>query len=152
MIIYNLNCDNNHQFEGWFHNAKAFESQLEDELICCPQCDSVNVRRVPSAVAIGGHHAKQKESSPSSSQSSQSTAVMPAGTQAMVMYRQLVKTIVSQSEDVGTAFADEARKIHYNEAPERPIRGEATVEECEALRDEGINVVQLPLIRDEDIH
>lgn len=152
MIIYDLNCDNNHQFEGWFHNAKAFETQLEGELISCPQCESINVRRVPSAVAIGGHHAEQKESSSSSSQTSQSTAVMPVGTQAMVMYRQLVKAIVSQSEDVGTAFADEARKIHYNEAIERPIRGEATVEECEALRDEGINVVQLPLILDEDIH
>lgn len=77
---------------------------------------------------------------------------MPVGTQAMAMYRQLVEAIVSQSEDVGTAFADEARKIHYNEAPERPIRGQATVEEFEALCDEGIKVVQLPQIRDEDIH
>lgn len=152
MIIYDLSCDNNHQFEGWFHNAKAFETQLEGELICCPQCDSVNVRRVPSAVAIGGYHTEQKECSSSPSQSSQTTAVMPVGTQAMAMYRQLVQAIVRQSEDVGTAFADEARKIHYNEAPERPIRGQATVEECKALCDEGINVVQLPQIRDEDIH
>lgn len=152
MIIYDLNCDNNHQFEGWFHNAEAFEIQLEGKLICCPQCDSVNVRRVPSAVAIGGHHTAKKECLSSPTQSSQTTAVMPVGRQAMNMYRQLVEAIVSQSEDVGTAFADEARRIHYNEAPERPIRGQATVEECEALSDEGINVMQLPQIQDEEIH
>jgi hypothetical protein len=37
-------------------------------------------------------------------------------------------------------FAEEARKIHYLEAPERSIRGEASAEEYEALREEGIEV------------
>ncbi len=77
---------------------------------------------------------------------------MPVGAQAMAIYRQLIDAIAKQSEDVGTSFAEEARKIHYNEAPERPIRGEATVDECEALRDEGINVLQLPLLKDEDLN
>lgn len=152
MIIYDLICDNNHQFEGWFQNASAFESQLEGKLVCCPKCDSHKVRRVPSAVMISGHHSELNETSSVQSSPSGSTALMPVGAQAMAIYRQLIDAIAKQSEDVGTSFAEEARKIHYNEAPERPIRGEATVDECEALRDEGINVLQLPLLKDEDLN
>ena len=77
---------------------------------------------------------------------------MPVGAQAMSLYRQLVQTIVSQSEDVGHAFADEARKIHYNEAPQRPIRGHASEDECDALRDEGIEILSLPVPKEEDLN
>jgi len=153
MIIYDLSCANDHRFEGWFRSANDFDLQLEQGLITCPQCDSQQVRRVPSAIAIGGH---AEEASPSSfnavSAASGSTALMPGGTQIMAMYQQLVKAIVKSSEDVGTAFAEEARKIHYNEAPERPIRGQATTDECEALRDEGINILNIPSIKEEDLN
>ena len=152
MIIYDLSCDNNHRFEGWFQNAVAFDTQLEDDLICCPQCDSHSVRRIPSAVAISGHHTEPVDRAPTPSTASGSTALMPVGAQATTIYRQLVEAIVNQSEDVGPSFAEEARKIHYNEAPERPIRGEATVDECEALRDEGINVMHLPQLKEEDLN
>jgi hypothetical protein len=153
MIIYDLNCDNNHRFEGWFQNAGAFEAQLEERLVCCPQCDSHNVRRVPSAVAISGHHVEQNNSAPViSAKATASTALMPVGTQAMALYRQLIETIVSHSEDVGHSFADEARKIHYNEAPQRPIRGHASEDECDELRDEGIQILNLPLLKEEDLN
>jgi hypothetical protein len=152
MIIYDLNCENNHHFEGWFQNASAFENQLEGKLVCCPKCDSHKIRRVPSAVMISSHQCEPNKTSPVQSSTSGSTALMPVGAQAMAIYRQLIDAIATQSEDVGTSFAEEARKIHYNEAPERPIRGEATVDECEALRDEGINVLQLPLLKSEDLN
>lgn len=77
---------------------------------------------------------------------------MPVGTQAIALYRQLIQTIVSHSEDVGHSFADEARKIHYNKAPQRPIRGQASEDECEALRDEGIQILNLPLPKEEDLN
>ncbi len=77
---------------------------------------------------------------------------MPVGIQTMALYRQLVQTIVESSEDVGKSFADEARKIHYNEAPERSIRGHATADECDALRDEGIQILQLPPVKDEELN
>jgi hypothetical protein len=153
MIIYDLNCDNNHRFEGWFQNAGAFETQLEGRLVCCPQCDSHNVRRVPSAVAISGHHVEPANESPAISlKAPTSTALMPVGTQAMALYRQLIQTIVSHSEDVGNSFADEARKIHYNEAPQRPIRGQASEDECDELRDEGIQILNLPMPKEEDLN
>lgn len=151
MIIYDLSCDNSHRFEGWFQSAGDFEDQQERRLVCCPQCDSHIVRRVPSAVAIGTHAAEPVDQS-SLKRGAGSTAMMPAGTQVMALYKQLVEAMVSNSEDVGTSFANEARRIHYNEAPERPIRGDATDEECEALRDEGIAILRLPSIKEEDLN
>ena len=151
MIIYDLSCNNNHHFEGWFQSAADFESQLDRDFICCPQCDSAEVRRIPSAVAIGTHR-------PISNTATASTpiatggAMMPAGKQVMELYRQLVQAIAVNCEDVGTSFPDEARKIHYNEAPERAIRGQASEDECEALRDEGIPILLMPTIKEEDLN
>ena len=149
MIIYDLSCDNDHKFEGWFRSADDFEQQLQKNLIACPQCDSHVVRRIPSAVAIASH-STTPEATPSNGASEVgSTALMPVGSQAIALYRQLVQAIVANSEDVGQSFAEEARKIHYNEAPERPIRGHATADECDALRDEGIQILSLPAVKEE---
>ncbi|WP_295003778.1 DUF1178 family protein [uncultured Dechloromonas sp.] len=152
MIIYDLSCDNEHKFEGWFRSADDFERQLQARQIVCPQCDSEVVRRIPSAVAISSNAGNRSEVAASSASASVSTALMPVGVQAMALYRQLVQTIVASSEDVGRSFADEARKIHYNEAPERPIRGQASADECEALRDEGIQILNLPAVKEEDLN
>jgi len=142
MIIYDLCCENDHRFEGWFRSAEDFAAQRERRFVCCPQCDSHQVRRVPSAVSIGG--------TPAAGLSG--TAMMPAGEQIMALYRRLIKAVVESCEDVGPAFVEEARRMHYNETPERPIRGEASEEECEALRDEGIEVIRLPGVKDEGLN
>lgn len=149
MIIYDLSCDNDHKFEGWFRSADDFERQIETHLIACPQCDSHVVRRIPSAVAISSHAISNEATSSGAPSTSASTALMPVGVQAMALYRQLVQAIVANSEDVGHSFAEEARKIHYNEAPERAIRGLATADECDALRDEGIQILNLPAAKEE---
>lgn len=152
MIIYDLSCDNAHRFEGWFRSADDFDAQLEKRFVRCPQCDSADVRRVPSAVAIGStQHEPVAAPRSGSGRVDTATALMPAGEQIAAAYRQLVRAIMDNSEDVGNAFADEARKIHYNEAPERSIRGQATADECEALRDEGIEIMNLPVLADEDL-
>jgi len=153
MIIYDLRCDNEHMFEGWFQSAADFDAQISRQLIGCPQCDSQNVRRVPSAVAISGHSLPEAERQPASkAHVTGSMTVMPAGTQIMAAYRQLVSVMVANSEDVGKLFASEARKIHYNEVPGRAIRGDATAEDLESLADEGITVMHLPNFKDEDLN
>jgi len=152
MIIYDLCCINDHKFEGWFRSADDFDSQLQRQLVCCPQCDSHKVRRIPSAVAISSNAVEEARNPGAPEKSGGSTALMPVGVQAMALYRQLIQTIVDHSEDVGQSFAEEARKIHYNEAPERSIRGQATVDECDALRDEGIQILHLPAAKEEDLN
>ena len=57
----------------------------------------------------------------------------------------MVRRVMAQTEDVGERFAEEARRIHYGETPERGIRGQATREQTEELMDEGIAVMALPL-------
>ncbi len=158
MIIYDLDCENAHRFEGWFRSAQDFDQQLAQHLISCPQCESQRVRRVPSAVAIGSQggereHSGLEGSATSSGAASGSAAAMAAGNaDVLTMCRQLIKAVVEHTEDVGDAFASEARKIHYQEAPERPIRGQATADECDALRDEGIEIFSLPHLKDEELN
>ncbi len=152
MIIYDLACDNEHRFEGWFRSADDFAAQQERQLVSCPHCDSSDVRRVPSAVSISTHPSAPAEKQPTQRSGGTGTALLPAGTEVMAMYRQFVQAMFDSSEDVGSAFADTARKIHNQEAPERPIRGHATDEECDALRDEGIPVLRLPSVKKEDLN
>jgi len=153
MIIYDLSCDNDHRFEGWFRSADEFDAQQHSRLVTCPQCESHIIRRLPSAIAISSHRGESgAEIKAAPRASAPGTAVMPAGSQVLSMYRQLVQSMINNSEDVGNSFAEEARKIHYNQAPERPIRGDATEEECEELRDEGIPILRLPAISEEDLN
>lgn len=143
MIIFDLTCKQDHSFEGWFHSLATYESQLERGLISCPHCGSVEIRRVPSAPHL------TKPPMPSGAARKPLPAA-PQGTFAA--YMKIVATIVSNCEDVGTKFADEARKIHYMEAPLRAIRGQASNDDYESLRDEGIEVMRVPVVKKEDLN
>ena len=59
--------------------------------------------------------------------------------------------MVAESEDVGSRFAEEARKIHAGDADERAIRGQATLQETVQLLDEGIAVLPLPSVLKEPL-
>ena len=142
MIVFNLGCENSHRFEGWFASSKDFEQQLEGKLVACPLCGSAGVVRMPhtSHIRTGG---KDRGRTP---------GVSPAGTVSQQyanvgseLLARLVAHVVENTEDVGAAFPEEARKIHYRELPDRRIRGTASREEVEALKDEGIEVVALPI-------
>jgi hypothetical protein len=63
-----------------------------------------------------------------------------------------LREIVRQTENVGSRFPEEARKIHYEEIPPRPIRGQASPEEAKALTDEGIEFAPVPPILLPDTH
>ena len=146
MIIYDLRCANEHRFEGWFQCATDFEAQMSRHLVSCPQCDSQDIRRVPSAFAIGGPAPVEAGGS------REMATTAAAGTQVIAAYRQMVRTLIANSDDVGDRFAEEARKIHYDEAPDRSIHGTATQDDLTSLTDEGISVVKLPRYREEDLN
>jgi hypothetical protein len=151
MIIYDLTCAHGHRFEGWFRDSEEFDTQCARQLVSCPQCGGSDVRRIPSAVAIGTHGggaARHREKSPVEQRE---TFVMRNGSELLAAYRQLVLIMRQNSEDVGDAFVDEARRIHYCEAPERAIRGNATPGECADLEEEGITVVRLPILKGEEL-
>ena len=79
-------------------------------------------------------------------------ATTPAGTQIIAAHRKLVRTLIANSNDVGDQFAEEARKIHYDDAPDRSIHGTATQDDLTSLADEGISVIRLPRFREEDLN
>jgi hypothetical protein len=143
MIVYDLECENGHRFEGWFGSPAEYEQQLTGKLLSCPMCHSGDVVRRPSASYVNtGAAEKRPLEKPKSSNVSvpQQYANIPPEAMAKV-----IEHIVSTTEDVGNRFPEEARKIHYNEAPERHIRGTASPKDVESLRDEGIEVVSLPI-------
>ena len=134
MIVYDLLCDNAHRFEGWFASADAFAHQHEAGQLVCPVCGSSSVHKPPSApyVQTGGSDA-----------SPQSVMANPEFLESM--RRKFVDFILQNTEDVGSRFPDEARAIHNGEAAERAIRGQASAEDARQLRDEGIEVMTLPV-------
>jgi hypothetical protein len=138
VIVFNLGCENSHRFEGWFTSSEDFEHQLGSKLVACPLCGNANIVRLPHASHI---KSGTKERAPRGATGIQQQYAN-VGTE---MLAKLVEHIVENTEDVGPAFPEEARKIHYRETAERRIRGTASRDEIESLKDEGIEVVALPI-------
>ena len=148
MIVYDLACSRGHRFEGWFASGDDYARQRERELVRCPVCDVASVDRLPSARVNASKSAPpaQATSKPAPTAPGQAVAGLPAELIAKL------REIVQNTENVGRRFPEEARKIHYEEAPARAIRGQASPEEAEALRDEGIDFASLPPILTDPSH
>lgn len=133
MKVLNLRCAHDHRFEGWFASDDDFASQRERGLIACPTCDDVAIERLPSAPRLNV----------SSLRSDVPAEAAPARVQGRWLRK--MREVLAKTEDVGERFPEEARRIHYGEVEQRGIRGLASREDADALRDEGIEVVALPL-------
>jgi hypothetical protein len=157
MKVWNLRCAQGHGFEGWFASEDDFQSQQLRGLLTCPLCGAAEVVRAPSAprlnlsgaraepqVASAGKGPGEAAAAPAPAMAG-APAAAPTLEQMQRVFLQAVRQVVANTEDVGTRFPEEARKIHHGEAPARGIRGQATEEEREELRDEGIEVYSLPI-------
>ncbi len=136
--VFDLVCANEHAFEGWFASENDYETQTEKGQLTCPMCGTADVHRKPSAARLN-LGAQQPPQMPERQQ-----ALMPTPQQMQVAFMRIAREIAQHTEDVGERFAEEARRIHYDEAPARGIRGTTTREEAQALEDEGIDVMPFP--------
>ena len=137
MKVFNLQCGNGHRFEGWFGSDADYESQRERGLVGCPLCGEAQVQRLPSAPRLNlGAVAAPEPAAPT-------PAAPNPGVEALWM--QAVRHVLATTEDVGSRFAEEARRIHYGETEQRGIRGRTTQDEARALDDEGIQVLSIPI-------
>ena len=167
MIKYQLICDKNHEFEGWFSDSAAYKEQAANGLLRCPLCDSDQVKRALMTPNLASPKLRESTHSsaadnlpatdPTASASSragnaaapgrapafQAEQVQTFGA-ALAELRQLRQKIVKDCRNVGDNFAEEARKIHYGEAEAEGIYGQATQEERESLKDEGIEIFDIP--------
>jgi hypothetical protein len=149
MIIFELGCAHGHHFEGWFASADDFTRQAAMEMVRCPVCDDEHIAIVPSAKVRVTKHATAAAVAPTdASEPASADAVIGVSQEFVRKLREVIKA----TEDVGRRFPDEARKIHYDEVPARAIRGQASHEEAEALRDEGIEFTLLPPILTREQH
>ncbi len=157
MKVLDLSCEHRHAFEGWFGSEADFQQQLARGLVECPMCGSSAVHKLLSAPRLNfGAEPKQqpsvnhKNAEPSSSapvaqSSSPPQPMQPAEAALQASWLKMMRHVVADTEDVGTRFAEHARRMHYGEADQRSIRGQASRDEAEALLDEGIAVMPLML-------
>ena len=141
MIRFNLVCDAQHDFEAWFASSADFDEQSKRGLVSCPHCGSENINKALMAPSVSTSRKKE---------ASTRLAMNLSQKAALDQLRQAVKTIRENSEDVGKRFPEEARKIHYGEAEERGIIGQANTEEVKALVDEGVSIAPLPDLPEEN--
>ena len=162
MIKYRLQCGKKHEFEGWFSDSATFDRQAKRGLVTCPSCGSKKVSKALMAPSVVT--GKRKASRKSAATEAPAVAEAPEGAKAQAavpvhrgvednMRRELIEMmrkvrdeVRSKAEYVGPRFAEEARKIHYEETPARGIYGEATPSEVRELKDEGIEFHPLPVL------
>jgi len=142
MKVLNLRCGHDHRFEGWFASDDDFVSQGERGLIACPICSDQTITRLPSAPRVN-FLGRGDSARPAASVHAAVPAAQPEKQQAQ--WLRALREMIASTEDVGERFVEEARRIHYGEAEQRGIRGQASREDAESLRDEGIEVMTLPL-------
>jgi len=142
MISFNLKCQRDHIFEGWFQDSAAFEAQVAEKSLTCPVCGSSKIEKSLMAPALSGAR-KESDHAPQAT----SRKAMMETEQAAEARRALAKlrdTVEQNFDYVGPEFAEEARKIHYGEEDPRNIYGETSDEEAKALEDEGVEVQRIP--------
>jgi hypothetical protein len=138
MKVIDLRCQSGHRFEGWFASDDDFLEQNGRGLIECPLCADKVVVRLPSAPRLNLGAAAPQEPQPAQAADDSSRALQ-------ARWMQMVRRVIANTENVGERFAEEARRIHYGESQERAIRGQASEQERDALREEGIEVHPLPI-------
>lgn len=156
MIVYDVNCSNDHVFEGWFRDSDSFGEQVEAGAVSCPVCGDTKVRKALMAPNVAGIR-KGKDDHPVHGGSHDVPDVVPdAGPNAAMgapdgklaefveALHEFKKHVEDNSDYVGDTFPEEARKIHYGETEARSIYGEATPEEAEELVDEGVDFHRIP--------
>jgi hypothetical protein len=137
MIKFTLHCEHEHEFEAWFSCSATYDTQARTRQILCPVCGSDDVTKALMTPNVVSSRQKQKTHAVSSGQ-------MPA--EIMELMRTVRKHVEENAEYVGPRFADEARKIHYEEAEARGIYGEASTSEIRLLQEDGIDFHPLPML------
>ena len=163
MIKYSVQCQKGHGFEAWFQNSAAFDTQVKRGFVVCPDCGSIRVTKALMAPNVsaktrrkGG--AKSVAQAPRTASVGGEDAAVTAAPQRVTapqgalpaelvdVLRKVRREVEAKADYVGPRFADEARKIHYDEAPARGIYGEASLDDVRALHEEGIDCLPLPVL------
>lgn len=168
MKVLNLRCSSLHAFEGWFGSEDDFQGQRQNGLVQCPVCADSDIQKMPSAPRLNfGGHAAGQANLPARDATAPAGALFkerldidesralaaptdvpfhPVGRSEDAALLAAVRQVMAATEDVGRHFAKEARRMYYGETPARSIRGQASQREALEMREEGIEVMALPML------
>ena len=157
MIVFDLKCRNGHVFEAWFSTASAFEKLRKAGHVACAVCGSTKLQKSVTAPRISTKDkAKKPVATATATPDKPAVGALsgpgryandPAAAKAADLMKQLSELRVQIEKNcdyVGRRFPEEARKMHYGEAPKRNIYGEASDGEAQALQDEGVEFSRIP--------
>ena len=137
MIVFDLACVCGYQFEGWFRHREEFEAQSRSGMLLCPECGSDKIHKILSPVAAVRSCVSESEKSD----------VKTAGDEwiASTLLTKLQDYVIKNFEDVGTKLTEETLKMHYGVKKARKIRGVTTYDEEAILKNEGIEILKIPM-------
>lgn len=142
MIRYALRCAEGHGFDSWFSDSAAYDTQRKRGFVLCPECGSTKVEKAIMAPAILGADRPPAETKPEPLTDDKRRRLREA-------VSELRREIEKNTDDVGPKFPEVARAIHYGEAPERAVRGQASPAEAKALIEEGVGIMPMPALAEE---
>jgi hypothetical protein len=138
LIRFALACTRGHGFEGWFDSSDSFDTQSAGGNVLCPTCGSAEVSKTLMTPAVATSRRRE--------QTVKVAALAGKEAELVAMLRKVREHLTSDADYVGDKFAEEARKIHFDEVEKRGIYGEATPDEVRALADDGIEFHPLPVL------
>ena len=152
MIKFALVCNAGHEFESWFSDGDAYDTQVKRGFVQCPSCGSKQVGKAimaPRVVTRPAAVPGPVGASPPAETSAPVALLDDRQRELRAMIRTVRERLMTDAEDVGPGFAREARRIHDGDAAERPIYGQASLADARALLEDGIGVMPIPVLPDE---
>lgn len=147
MIKYQFDCRKGHAFEAWFGSIAAYEKQAASGLVVCPVCGTKKVEKSLAAPAVHGTRTSSRRKVKRESPVPAIYGPAPDHDKAREIIgemRKLKTKLLENSENVGPRFAEEARKIHFGDAPARAVHGEATLSDAHSLAEDGVPFGMIP--------
>ena len=136
MIKYNLECDNNHEFESWFSDSKEFNKLNKKKLLECIYCSSNKIQKSIMSPMVSG--TKQNEDK-----------VSLLNQKLLNKKNELIKLrehIEKNFDFVGDKFSEKVREVYYDKETKKSIYGTTTPEERKELEEEGIDLLSIPWV------
>jgi hypothetical protein len=147
MIRYDLKCARGCEFDAWFKDYAAFDALKAAAQVVCPSCGSTDVEKALMAprVSTSRKSAKARSEAPAEAKTAVGALSAPTDPELAKKLRDLQDYLTRNSDDVGSDFPEEARRIHYGEADKRQIHGFASAEQAHELTEEGVPIAPLPV-------
>jgi hypothetical protein len=139
VIRFSLRCDGDHAFDAWFRSNDDFERQNGRRLVGCPHCGSTTVAKALMAPSVSTGRKREQIA----------LAMGEEQKRVLMQMKELADKVKREADDVGDRFAEEARKIHFGETEARGIYGRATPDEAQALIEDGVEFMPIPVFPDD---